>query len=300
MPLQSGGFIPVYYLNSSTTLVNSSNIVAGNYRVVEELNASNQMEIRIRPVVQSNGNWVDFGANQFYRTNSSYPNLSSVLNYISSNNINAVNVPSGDTITILAPGNGSQVTSSNDDLHVYITYQSNGGGYQTPTWAYKIDSGFPAYGSPHGGTHGGSTQVVGSTYGQAKRYLEWTTLWAKADQCGDQGGNMHNPPITQSISVNYQSTGGGYQSGGGGYQTHQSGDTITYSSPGGRFSGNDQVHFRSIHWWRLPIRFTSPISQTEAVTRHPHGHIRSIPVSRHMDHPMVVLRLSVQLLLMIS
>ena len=40
--------------------------------------------------------------------------------------------------------------------------------------------------------------------------------------------------------------------------------------------------------------FTSPISQTEAVTRHPHGHIRSIPVSRHMDHPMGVLRLSVQ------
>ena len=30
----------------------------------------------------------------------------------------------------------------------------------------------------------------------------------------DQGGNMHNPPITRSISVNYQSTGGGYQSGG--------------------------------------------------------------------------------------
>ena len=58
----------------------------------------------------------------------------------------------------MAPGNGAQVTDSDDDLQVYITYQSNGGGYQTPTWAYKIDSGFPAYGSPHGGT-----QVVGST-----------------------------------------------------------------------------------------------------------------------------------------
>ena len=133
--------------------------------------------------------------------------------YISSNNINAVNEPSGDTITILAPGNGAQVTDSNDDLHVYITYQSNGGGYQTPTWAYKIDSGFPAYGSPHGGT-----QVVGSThrndilngqpYGQ--RQINVVLL--------DQGGNMHNPPITRSISVNYQSTGGGYQSSGGGYK----------------------------------------------------------------------------------
>ena len=40
----------------------------------------------------------------------------------------------------------------------------------------------------------------------------------------DQGnGNMHNPPITQSISVNYQSTGGGYQS--------PTGDTIAITSP---------------------------------------------------------------------
>ena len=40
----------------------------------------------------------------------------------------------------LHAGNGAQVTSSNDNLSVSITYQSNGGGYQTPTWAYKIDS----------------------------------------------------------------------------------------------------------------------------------------------------------------
>ena len=134
--------------------------------------------------------------------------------------------PTGDTISIQAPGNGSLVTPSNDDLSVNITYQSNGGGYQTPTWAYKIDSGFPAYGSPHGGTH-----VVGTThrndilngqpYGQ--RQINVVLL--------DQGGNMHNPPITQSISVNYQSTGSGYQSGGGGYQT-PTGDTIAITSPG--------------------------------------------------------------------
>jgi hypothetical protein len=141
--------------------------------------------------------------------------------------------PAGDTIAIQAPGNGSLVTSSNDNLSVHITYQSNGGGYQTPTWAYKIDSGFPAYGSPHGGT-----QVVGTTnrndilngqsYGQ--RQINVVLL--------DQNGNMHNPPITQSVSVNYQSSGGNYQSGGGNYQSGggnyqtPAGDTIAIQAPG--------------------------------------------------------------------
>ncbi|MDC3334978.1 hypothetical protein OAV71_00590, partial [Opitutales bacterium] len=91
------GFVPVYNLSSSqlTPLVNSQNILAGNYSVVEEMNSSNQLELRIRPVVQSNGSWVDFGANQFYRTNSSYPTLSSVQNYLTTNNISAINSPSG-------------------------------------------------------------------------------------------------------------------------------------------------------------------------------------------------------------
>ncbi|MBT7650844.1 MAG: hypothetical protein HN553_07715, partial [Opitutae bacterium] len=220
-PLPQNDFIPIYPLNSSqlTTLVDSSSIVAGNFKIVEELNSSNELELRIRPVYQSNGNWLDAGANQFYRTNSSYPTLSSVLSYISSNNINAVNAPSGDTISITAPTSGSTVTSNNDNLHVYISYQSNGGGYQTPTWAYRIDSGFPAYGSPHGGT-----QVVGTTnrndifnglsYGQ--RQVNVALL--------DQSGNLHNPPITQTISVNYQSTTGGYQT--------PTGDTIAITSPG--------------------------------------------------------------------
>ena len=133
--------------------------------------------------------------------------------------------PTGDTITIMAPANGSQVPDGNDNLAVYITYQSNGGGYQTPTWAYKIDSGFPSYGSPHGGTqvtgvHTALDILNGQPYGQ--RQINVVLL--------DQGGNMHNPPITQSISVNYQSTGGGYQSGGGGYQT-PTGDTITIMAP---------------------------------------------------------------------
>ena len=63
--------------------------------------------------------------------------------------------PTGGTIAITAPvGNADQ----HADLHVSISYASGGGGYQTPNWAYRIDSAFPAYGSPHGGT-----QVTGTT-----------------------------------------------------------------------------------------------------------------------------------------
>ena len=32
----------------------------------------------------------------------------------------------------------------------------------------------------------------------------------------NQSGDLHNPPVLHSISVNYQSGGGGYQSGGRG------------------------------------------------------------------------------------
>jgi alpha-tubulin suppressor-like RCC1 family protein len=225
----SGGFVPVYNLNASqlTSLVNSSNIVAGNYKVVEEMNASNQLELRIRPVVQTNGSWVDFGANQFYRTNSSYPTLSSVLNYITSNNINAVNAPTGDTISITSPTSGSTVLENNDNLHVYINYQSNGGGYQTPTWAYRIDSGFPGYGSPHGGT-----QVTGTS--TKSNFLSGQSYGSKTVHVAllDQSGNLHNPPITLNRTLNYQSSGGGYSSPGGGYSSPGSG----YSSPGSGYS----------------------------------------------------------------
>ena len=47
----------------------------------------------------------------------------------------------------------------------------------------------------------------------------------------DQSGNLHNPPITQTISVNYQSTTGGYQTPTGHYQT-PTGGTIAITSPG--------------------------------------------------------------------
>ena len=122
------------------------------------------------------------------------------------------------SIVITAPGNGSNA-DQHTDLTVTVNYQSNGGGYQTPTWAYRIDSTFPGYGSPHGGTQvTGVTNVNDFLSGQANgnRQVHVALL--------DQGGNLHNPPVTANVQVNYQSGGGGYQSGGG--------DTIVITSPG--------------------------------------------------------------------
>ena len=62
-----------------------------------------------------------------------------------------------DSIVITAPGNNANA-DQHSDLTVTVNYASNGGGYQTPIWAYRIDSTFPSYGSPHGGT-----QMTGST-----------------------------------------------------------------------------------------------------------------------------------------
>jgi hypothetical protein len=63
---------------------------------------------------------------------------------------------------------------------------------------------------------------------------------------------MHNPPITKSVSVNYQSTSGGYQSPGGhyqspgsGFQTPNSGYSSPgdgYQSPGGQYQSPDGIY----------------------------------------------------------
>ena len=92
-------------------------------------------------------------------------------------------------------------------FQLILLINQNGGGYQTPTCWLSDRLRIPCLsGSPHGGT-----QVVGTTnrndifnglsYGQ--RQVNVALL--------DQSGNLHNPPITQTISVNYQSTTGGYQ-----------------------------------------------------------------------------------------
>ena len=110
---------------------------------------------------------------------------------------------------ITAPvGNADQ----HADLHVSISYASGGGGYQTSNWAYRIDSAFPAYGSPHGGTQvTGTTSVNDFLSGQANgSRLRLVALL-------DPSGNLHNPPVTHDAWINYQyeSPGGG---GGGGNQ----------------------------------------------------------------------------------
>ena len=119
-------------------------------------------------------------------------------------------LPTGGTIAITAPvGNADQ----HSDLHVSISYASGGGGYQTPNWAYRIDSAFPAYGSPHGGTQvTGTTSVNDFLSGQANgsRHIYAALL--------DPSGNLHNPPVTNDAWINYQYQSPGGGGGGGGNQ----------------------------------------------------------------------------------
>jgi hypothetical protein len=123
-----------------------------------------------------------------------------------------------NSIVITAPGNSSNA-DQHTDLSVTVTYASGAGGYQTPTWAYRLDSGFPGYGSPHGGNQvTGVTNVNDFLSGQSNGMRQVNVALL------DQNGDMHNPPIVQTVSVNYQSGGGGYQSGGG--------DTIVITAPG--------------------------------------------------------------------
>ncbi|SVE06338.1 uncharacterized protein METZ01_LOCUS459192, partial [marine metagenome] len=150
--------------------------------------------------------------------------------------------PTGDSITITSPSNGANA-DQHADLQVSVTYQSSGGGYQTPTWAYRIGSGFPGYGSPHGGT-----QITGST--TANDFLGGQSDGSRTVYVAllDQAGMLHNPPITQSVWVNYQSGGGGYQSPTGDYividspsngaNADQHADlevSVTYQSGGGGY-----------------------------------------------------------------
>ncbi len=141
----------------------------------------------------------------------------------------------GNAIDIISPATNDQnITDDNHTLTISYNYQSDSGGYQTPTWAYRIDSGFPSYGSPHGGTQvtGSRTKnnfLSGQTYGSKTVYVALL----------DQNGNLYNPPITLNRTLNYQSSGGGYSSPGGGYSSPDSGYSTPangYSSPGDGYS----------------------------------------------------------------
>ena len=157
----------------------------------------------------------------------------------------------GNAIDIISPAvNDQNITDDNDTLTISYNYQSDSGGYQTPTWAYRIDSGFPSYGSPHGGTQVTGTRtkndfLSGQTYGSKTVYVALL----------DQSGNLHNPPVTLNRTLNYQSSGGGYyqsdsghyQSGEGDYQSdsgnYQS-DSGNYQSGGGDYQ-SDSGHYQS-------------------------------------------------------
>jgi hypothetical protein len=59
---------------------------------------------------------------------------------------------------------------------------------------------------------------------------------------------MHNPPITQSVSVNYQSSGGNYQSGGGNYQSGGG----QYQTPGGSYGSPGSGYQSPVNGYQSP------------------------------------------------
>ena len=90
----SSGNIEVYQLEAShiSELTTSSNSIPGNYSIVEELNASNLPEIRIRPMIDSGGgNWANVGPNQYYYAKPTYSTLASINSYLAEQGIQAIN-----------------------------------------------------------------------------------------------------------------------------------------------------------------------------------------------------------------
>ena len=157
-----------------------------------------------------------------------------------------------NSITIQSPTGGSNVTASNDNLTVSITYASGGGGYQTPVWAYRIGSHFPGYGSPHGGT-----QVLGTTTVNDVLNAQSFGMRMISVALLDQNGALHNPPVTSNVHVNYQSPGGNYQSPGGNYQSPAATISLraaTISLRAATTSPRAAVVITFKFWFRLPLQ----------------------------------------------
>ncbi|MEC8043482.1 MAG: hypothetical protein VX130_02685, partial [Verrucomicrobiota bacterium] len=93
----STDFIPIYELNSThlyaLTAVQGS-AYESNYSIVEELNASNQLEIRFHPMVQSYGNWFPLSDNLYYYKNNSIQSMQDVEAYLQSQNLQPINLTS--------------------------------------------------------------------------------------------------------------------------------------------------------------------------------------------------------------
>jgi hypothetical protein len=116
-PVDTNGtnFLPVYDLNSTHlhALTSAQGVVVeGNYSIVEEMNATNNPEIRIRPMFFSNGDWQIAGQNQFYNANQNIQSMQDVDAYLQSQNLYPVNGPQGHPIYDL---NTTQVTYLTND-----------------------------------------------------------------------------------------------------------------------------------------------------------------------------------------
>ena len=109
----SSGNIEVYQLEAShiSELTTSSNSIPGNYSIVEELNASNLPEIRIRPMIDSGGgNWANVGPNQYYYAKPTYPTLASINSYLAEQGIQAINSQGNNN-----PGGGAGGGGNNNN-----------------------------------------------------------------------------------------------------------------------------------------------------------------------------------------
>ena len=83
-----------------------------NYSIVEELNASNQFEIRFYPMVKSEGNWSRLSEELYFYKNPSIQSMQDVEAYLLSQNLHPVNVegPQGFPIFELNATTVSQLT----------------------------------------------------------------------------------------------------------------------------------------------------------------------------------------------
>ena len=116
-----------------------------------------------------------------------------------------------DHIQVLVPSATSGVHSPHDHILVSVNYASSNGGYQSPRWAYRIDSPFPSsYQTSHGGTevigHVKTNFTNGLNLSPGQHTLFVTML--------EPNGNLKNPPLGMQVNFSYQSQLGGYQSGG--------------------------------------------------------------------------------------
>ena len=125
----STDFIPIYELNSThlyaLTAVQGS-AYESNYSIVEELNASNQLEIRFHPMVQSDGNWFPLSDNLYYYKNNSIQSMQDVEAYLQSQNLQPINLTSETDSqedhngTDSGDGNSTESTDDNESLPIYF------------------------------------------------------------------------------------------------------------------------------------------------------------------------------------